>query len=68
MTDRFRTIPVITVMAAVLAGQAAGAWAQTVDWPSEAAPRPLAAREVKFPPYQIRTLANGLQVIAVAHH
>ena len=68
MTYRFRTVPVITVMAAVLAGQAAGAWAQTVDWPSEAAPRPLAAREVKFPPYQIRTLANGLQVIAVAHH
>ena len=23
---------------------------------------------MKFPPYQIRTLANGLQVIAVAHH
>jgi zinc protease len=58
----------MVMMAAVLSGQAAGAGAQTVDWPSEAAPRPLAAREVKFPPYQIRTLANGLQVIAVAHH
>ena len=25
-------------------------------WPSEAPPRPLAAREVKFPPYEVRTL------------
>lgn len=39
-----------------------------VFWPTEAPPRPLAAREVKFPPYQMRTLRNGLQVIAVLHH
>ncbi len=38
------------------------------DWPSERPPRPLAAREVSFPPYQVKTLANGLQVIAVSHH
>ena len=31
-------------------------------------PRPLPAREIKFPPYAMRTLANGLQVIAVSHH
>jgi zinc protease len=37
-------------------------------WPSETLPRPLAAREAKFPPYQMRTLPNGLQVIAVSHH
>src|SRR5688500_11440291 len=37
-------------------------------WPTEPPPRPLAAREVKFPPYEIRTLPNGLQVIAVSHH
>ena len=42
--------------------------AQVADWPSERPPRPLAAREVKFPPYAFRTLANGLQVIAVSHH
>lgn len=41
---------------------------QEVDWPSESPPRPLAAREVKFPPYEIRTLPNGMQVIAVLHH
>ena len=39
-----------------------------VIWPSESAPRPLAAREVTFPPYEVRTLRNGLQVIAVLHH
>ena len=47
---------------------AAGAAAQVRDWPSERPPRPLPAREVKFPPYSMRTLANGLQVIAVSHH
>ena len=31
-------------------------------------PRPLPAHEVQFPPYEIRTLDNGLQVVAVLHH
>ena len=47
---------------------AAPAAAQVADWPSERPPQPLPSRDVRFPPYQIRTLANGLQVIAVAHH
>ncbi len=37
-------------------------------WPIERPPRPLAARDVDFPPYQIRTLPNGLQVVVVSHH
>ena len=49
-------------------GVAAGASAQARDWPTERPPRPLPAREVSFPPYQVRTLSNGLQVIAVSHH
>jgi zinc protease len=49
-------------------GVAASAWAQVREWPSERPPRPLPAREVSFPPYQVRTLSNGLQVIAVSHH
>ena len=54
------------VAAAVLsAGPAA---AQVANWPSERPPQPLPAKDVKFPPYQMRTLANGLQVIAVLHH
>src|SRR4029078_2665478 len=31
-------------------------------------PRPLAPRNVTFPPYQLLTLPNGLQVVAVLHH
>ncbi len=38
------------------------------SWPGERPPRPLAARDVKFPPYEVHTLENGLQVIAVLHH
>lgn len=47
---------------------AGGALAQGPEWPSERPPRPLAARDIKFPPYEIRTLPNGLQVVAVLHH
>lgn len=54
--------------AAALLTVASPAAAQVADWPSERPPRPLPARDVKFPPYQFRTLANGLQVIAVSHH
>jgi zinc protease len=43
-------------------------WAQARNWPSERPPRPLAAHDVKFPPYAFKTLGNGLQVIAVSHH
>ena len=53
---------------AVAAFCATPAAAQVPNWPSERPPQPLPAREVKFPPYQIRTLPNGLQVIAVSHH
>ena len=39
-----------------------------LKWPSEGPPRPLPARDVKFPPYELQKLANGLQVVAVLHH
>jgi len=42
--------------------------AQQRGWPSERPPRALPAHGIKFPPYEMRTLANGLQVIAVSHH
>jgi zinc protease len=47
---------------------ASGASAQVPNWPSERPPRPLPAREVNFPPYEMRTLPNGMQVIIVLHH
>jgi zinc protease len=54
----------------VAAGLAAAsqATAQVAQWPTERPPRPTAPRPVKFPPYEFRTLSNGLQVVAVAHH
>jgi zinc protease len=47
---------------------ASAASAQTRDWPAERPPQPLAAREIKFPPYDIQSLPNGLQVVAVLQH
>ena len=58
----------LVLLAALVGLSAAPARAQVKEWPAERPPRPLPARDVKFPPYQFRTLANGLQVIAVSHH
>ena len=41
--------------------------AQT-KWPTEGPPGPLPAHPVQFPPYEVRTLPNGLQVVVVLHH
>ena len=54
-------------VALVLGTSARGA-AQDRRWPSERPPRPLAARNVAFPPFEIRTLSNGLQVVVVNHN
>ena len=66
-----RAVPSVSVrdlggglLLALMLTCAAGAAAQTRGNP----PRPLAARDVKFPPYQLQTLPNGLQVVAVLHH
>lgn len=60
---------VLLLAAIALGGRPAAAQAPAgADWPLEAPPRPLPAREVQFPPYEVRTLANGLQVVAVLHH
>jgi zinc protease len=55
------------VLAASAVSVSSGA-AQVASWPSEAPPRPLSGREGDFPPYEIRTLANGLKVVTVLHH
>jgi zinc protease len=61
-----RLLAVASFLVLMFGAQASGA--QSVNWPSERPPRPLAARDVKFPPFQVRTLANGMQVVTVAHH
>jgi zinc protease len=63
--------PWVFAMAAILAlapGLASRAVAQAITWPSERPPQPWPARDVKFPPYDIRTLPNGLEVVVVQQH
>lgn len=58
-------------LAVLIAGSASSASAQTIgaaNWPSERPPRPLPARTLAFPPYELKTLANGLQVLVIPHH
>lgn len=66
MSDRPRLTACLAWLALALA--TAPASAQVRDWPSERPPQPLAAREVRFPPYEVKTLSNGLRVVAVTHH
>ena len=54
-------------LSAALGWLPALASAQVASWPSEAPPRPLSAHDVKFPPYEIKSLKNGLQVVVVQH-
>jgi zinc protease len=39
-----------------------------VEWPRENPPRPLPARPVTFPAYELRKLDNGMQVVLVQQH
>lgn len=61
-----RALAWLTAALAVTAAAPVGT--QVASWPSERPPEPLAVREVPFPDYDIRTLANGLRVVAVPHH
>ena len=56
---------VLVASVALMAGQRV---ADGLRWPSERPPRPLSAKAVKFPPYEIRTLTNGLQVVLVSQN
>src|SRR6185503_13475040 len=58
----------VSCVALALSLGAGEAGAQTRAWPTERPPQPLPAREIRFPPYDIQTLPNGLQVVAVLHH
>ena len=58
----------LLVLIAGLPAAAQGRSDRVAAWPSSRAPKPLDARKVPFPPYELRTLANGLRVVAVPHH
>ncbi len=68
------TLGVFSLLTALVAAQAVPGLSTTqpgarvTSWPREGPPRPLAARPVVFPPYEIRKLANGLQVVLVNHN
>ena len=53
---------------ALVTGLSAIGGAQVASWPAENPPRPLPSRPVSFPPYELRALPNGMQVIVVMHH
>ncbi len=57
----------VAALLAIVTGFAP-AGAQVSSWPAENPPRPLPSRPVSFPPYELRTLPNGMQVIVVMHH
>ncbi len=63
MTSRLGRLVVVVALVAGATVSAAGQ-----QWPKSSFPPPLPARPVSFPPYQIKTLANGLQVVVVLHH
>ncbi|MBK9240330.1 MAG: insulinase family protein [Acidobacteria bacterium] len=42
--------------------------AQVRQWPTETPPRPFQAPRVNFPDYKLKTLPNGLQVLAVSQN
>ena len=63
MTPRVRL-----VASALVAGALTICGADAQQWPASRPPMALAARPVDFPPYEIKTLANGLQVLVVLHH
>lgn len=42
--------------------------AQTQQWPMELPPRPLAPHAMKFPPYEVRKMDNGLTVVLVSQN
>lgn len=63
-----RRLAAVLVLGVAVFGGVAASLAQVREWPAERPPRPLPAREVNFPPFEVKTLANGLQVVSVAHH
>ena len=60
------SVAVIALMASVAAP--AAAQSSPAAWPKENPPRPLPSRRVSFPEFKLKTLANGLQVLAVTQN
>jgi len=61
----FATLGLFGALTALVAAQA-GLTQST--WPRDNPPRPLPARPVTFPPYEIRKMGNGMQVVLVSQN
>lgn len=59
------TLGLFGALTAIVAGQVGGGGQ---GWPRDNPPRPLAARPVTFPSYEIRKLSNGMQVVLVSQN
>ena len=66
MTQRLSGVALAVLMTVTALSTTGGA--QVASWPAENPPRPLPSRPVSFPPYELRALPNGMQVIVVMHH
>jgi zinc protease len=62
------TTALLVATASATAGAQAAGTTQQRAWPTERPPRPLEARPVKFPPYEIKKMANGLPVVIVSQN
>ena len=62
MVNRLATGAVCFLLPAIVLGQT------PAEWPVESPPAPLAQTEIQFPPYEVRTLDNGMRVVVVLHH
>lgn len=66
-----RSRPVAWLLAGSILVASAGLAAQVIrdeTWERSRPPQPLPAKDVTFPPYALKTLPNGLQVVALSHH
>lgn len=69
-TSLLASIAVLVASVALTAGQGPRTpmVADALRWPTERPPRPLAAKAVTFPKYEIRSLPNGLRVVLVSQN
>lgn len=58
----------VRLLSVVAAGLLLSGAVAAQQWPISRPPGPLPARAVDFPPYEIKTLGNGLQVLFVPFH
>ncbi len=65
---RTRTLAGSVLLASVVVAGVVSVRAQNAQWPREDPPRPLSSRPVTFPDYKLKTLPNGLQVVAVSQN